>query len=271
MATKAFHPVFVSTVTSSNQTDQYTRGRTRTKKNYGWRSRQRQTSSGMKSWRAQKYSASLSTNSWQGCTVCFVIWRLFNSLGTQETRKQKQQGNRCRPQTYGHLLQTTPRVPEPYVFDVSGSSGLYRPCATADDKKDSVEKPSETDDRFKDAPRESYLKGQQIRSQPFGKEVRSIRCVKCKQWGHAMGERECPMKGIDKMYSGEDPAKLEDPLEVMKRMEEGGLRLKTFDRVVDKSAANQVRNKLEDSNLLFISFQSNLSLTMMQQRSRMTT
>ena len=30
---------------------------------------------------------------------------------------------------------------------------------------------------------------------PFGREIRNTKCSKCKEWGHQMGDRDCPMYG----------------------------------------------------------------------------
>ncbi|KAI4372164.1 hypothetical protein MLD38_010434 [Melastoma candidum] len=49
------------------------------------------------------------------------------------------------------------------------------------------------------------------RSKPFGVEVRNVRCVRCGNFGHQSGDRECPLKDVI-MPNEESRLKRDDPL-----------------------------------------------------------
>lgn len=49
------------------------------------------------------------------------------------------------------------------------------------------------------------------RVKPFGVEVRNVKCLRCGNYGHQSGDRECPLKDVI-MPSEESRLKRDDPL-----------------------------------------------------------
>ncbi|XP_049809910.1 corepressor interacting with RBPJ 1 [Schistocerca nitens] len=75
------------------------------------------------------------------------------------------------------------------------------------------------------APREDYCKGDsEIRDQPFGIQVRNVRCIKCHKWGHINTDKECPM--YNQSSSAENTASSLDTHLLLQQMREDGLAMK---------------------------------------------
>ncbi|CAN1143922.1 Uncharacterized zinc finger CCHC domain-containing protein At4g19190 [Linum perenne] len=86
--------------------------------------------------------------------------------------------------------------------------------------KDAFGRPLPTEEQFdalKNAPRLDT--GVASRSKPFGIEIRNVKCVRCGNFGHQSGDRECPLKDAI-MPSEESRLKRDDPLTaIMAQME----------------------------------------------------
>jgi len=111
---------------------------------------------------------------------------------------------------------------------------MYEPPPGA--KKEREKEDNEPEYKFEwqrkyNAPRESYCKGDsEIRDQPFGIQVRNVRCIKCHKWGHINTDKECPLYSQAMsvvMASGNtETQEAPDALTLVQQMRDDGLALK---------------------------------------------
>ncbi|XP_060086085.1 corepressor interacting with RBPJ 1-like isoform X2 [Ylistrum balloti] len=99
------------------------------------------------------------------------------------------------------------------------------------------------------APREQYAKDDEmIRDQPFGVEVRNVRCIKCRKWGHVNTDKICPLFGKDLTAEPEQPENSASSL--IESMQEDGFALKQsiLGRMSDPRASNEQIIDSEDED-----------------------
>jgi CBF1 interacting corepressor len=71
----------------------------------------------------------------------------------------------------------------------------------------------------------SYCKGDsEIQDQPFGIQVRNVRCIKCHKWGHINTDRECPL--FAQAMSRTEDAEVSDAISLVTAMRDDGLAMK---------------------------------------------
>ncbi|KAH3714872.1 corepressor interacting with RBPJ 1-like isoform X2 [Dreissena polymorpha] len=121
-------------------------------------------------------------------------------------------------------------------------------------KKEKEKEETEQEYKFEwqrkyNAPREQYAKNDEtILDQPFGIEVRNVRCIKCRKWGHVNTDRICPLFGKDLTAEPEQPKT--SAYSLLESMREDGFTLKQtlLGKMADPKSANErmVANEDED-------------------------
>lgn len=111
---------------------------------------------------------------------------------------------------------------------------MYEPPPGA--KKEREKEDNEPEYKFEwqrkyNAPRESYCKGDsEIRDQPFGIQVRNVRCIKCHKWGHINTDKECPLysqaMSVVMANNNSQVSSAPDTMVLVQQMREDGLALK---------------------------------------------
>jgi CBF1 interacting corepressor len=90
--------------------------------------------------------------------------------------------------------------------------------------------------------------------QPFGLQLRNVRCLRCKQWGHNSGDRECPLRDAPGRMD-EVVRSAEDPITAMRGSKGGTTLAGGFQLLVDEDcvrggyAVGSKNQQLLDFNL----------------------
>ncbi|CAL8106913.1 unnamed protein product [Calicophoron daubneyi] len=148
-----------------------------------------------------------------------------------------------------------------------GLAWMYDQPVLMEKEKDEKEAKFEWQRKY-NAPRETYCKNSaEIMDQPFAIEVRNVRCMRCKQWGHLNTDRVCPLFG--KSFTEEPTCSGPVDLDYVKvGLKKEGLVLKRgteLDRYSNilhkaKAALNEVSKKTtEEEDSLAMEFLQNLS------------
>ncbi|GAA41270.1 putative electron transfer flavoprotein subunit [Clonorchis sinensis] len=133
--------------------------------------------------------------------------------------------------------------------------------------------PEERDVKFEwqrkyNAPRETYCKNSsEIMDQPFAIEVRNVRCMRCRQWGHVNTDRTCPLFGqsFTQEPTNMEPVTMDHVHQGLRKEGLGlkpGTELDRFSNILQKAKttlSDGLKKTTEEEDTLAMEFLQNLS------------
>ena len=121
-----------------------------------------------------------------------------------------------------------------------------------EEEKTKAERDAERFPILENAPRQgAYTNDMDVSHKPFGVELKKTRCKRCGNWGHSMGDRECPLRNQESDASKDSKAR-EDPLARAAGGEASGVPLRWMPLAAAEDRVHGGVGTADDANQQFL-------------------